>query len=124
QNCQAPIPLPAPYHSPVCYSFLHRKAPDVRTHLHPLPQSGIPHSLSHGDYTADIASTGATLRTLRFRGRDLIVPFDADKIRPCFHGSILAPWPNRLANGCFTHEGERHQLPLSEPERHNALHGL
>lgn len=96
----------------------------MHTPLPYLPRSGVPSSLSHGDYTADIASTGATLRTLRFRGRDLIVPFDADAIRPCFHGSVLAPWPNRLADGCFTHEGRQHQLPLSEPGRNNALHGL
>lgn len=90
----------------------------------PLPMSGTQHRLTHGTYTAEIASVGASLRSLKFGQRNLIAPFKADEIRPCFHGAVLAPWPNRLADGHFTHEGQGHQLPLSEPERGNALHGL
>lgn len=96
-------------------------------HSHPTqppPMSGAQHFLRQGAYTAEITSSGATLRTLKHGDRDLIVPFRADQMRPCFHGSVLAPWPNRLADGNFTHEGITHQLPLSEPERGNALHGL
>jgi aldose 1-epimerase len=34
------------------------------------------------------------------------------------------PWPNRLEDGNYVWEGRRHQLPLTEPERGNAIHGL
>jgi aldose 1-epimerase len=36
----------------------------------------------------------------------------------------LIPWPNRLQDGSYEFEGRRHQLPLNEPERYNAIHGL
>lgn len=88
------------------------------------PRSGEQFALSAGGYTAVIASVGATLRSLQFNGRDLIVPFDADEVRPHARGAILAPWPNRIADGSYSFDGETHQLALSEPARHNAIHGL
>ena len=36
----------------------------------------------------------------------------------------LIPWPNRLAEGRYSFAGSEHQLPLDEPERENAIHGL
>ena len=37
---------------------------------------------------------------------------------------MLIPWPNRLEDGTYEFDGQRHQLPLTEPERGNAIHGL
>lgn len=88
------------------------------------PLSGTQFVLTHGDYTATIASVGATLRSLQYRGRDLVVPFDADEVRPLFRGATLAPWPNRVVDGRYTASGAEHQLALSEPDRGHALHGL
>ena len=34
------------------------------------------------------------------------------------------PWPNRLEDGSYEFDGQRHQLPLTEPEHANAIHGL
>lgn len=88
------------------------------------PLSGTRIDLEHGAYTASIASVGASLRFLRFDGRDLVVPFDADEVRPAFRGAMLAPWPNRVVDGRYTFGGEEHQLALTEPARGHALHGL
>ncbi|MFP3464156.1 aldose 1-epimerase family protein [Leifsonia sp. SIMBA_070] len=88
------------------------------------PISGTHFGLTSGDYHATIASVGATLRTLEFDGRPLVVPFDADEVRPAFRGATLAPWPNRVVDGRYTFDGEEQQLPLTEPERGHALHGL
>jgi aldose 1-epimerase len=88
------------------------------------PLSGTPYELHFGDYSASIASIGASLRALTFRGRDLVVPFDADAIRPNHRGAVLAPWPNRIAGGAYTFDGTLEQVALTEPERGNALHGL
>ena len=88
------------------------------------PISGTQHSIAHGDYSATIASIGASLRTLSFAGRDLVVPFSADQLRPRYRGATLAPWPNRVIDGTYMFEGTEYQLPLTEPERGNALHGL
>ncbi|GAA3876880.1 aldose 1-epimerase family protein [Leifsonia kafniensis] len=89
-----------------------------------IPLSGTQFELSFGDYTATVASVGATLRTLAHAGRDLIVPFDADEVRPAFRGAILAPWPNRVVDGRYTIDGVSQQLSLTEPGRGHALHGL
>jgi aldose 1-epimerase len=37
---------------------------------------------------------------------------------------VLIPWPNRLEDGSYEFDGKHHQLPLNEPERRNAIHGL
>ncbi|WP_243074376.1 aldose 1-epimerase family protein [Microbacterium sp. SS28] len=86
--------------------------------------SGIQHTLRCGAYEAVIASVGASLRALRHDGRDLVVPFDADELRPGYRGATLAPWPNRVVDGVFTLNGVTHELALTEPKRGHALHGL
>ncbi|WP_417555110.1 aldose 1-epimerase family protein [Microbacterium sp.] len=88
------------------------------------PRSGRQLRIVAGDYEADIASIGASLRALRFRWRDLVVPFEADEVRPGYRGAVLAPWPNRVVDGRYSFAGEEHQLPLTEPARGHALHGL
>ena len=88
------------------------------------PMSGTQHALRAGDYEAVIASVGATLRSLTYRGRDLVVPFDSDEVRPSYRGATLAPWPNRVVDGTYSFGGVERQLPLTEPARSHALHGL
>ncbi|MCB0911701.1 MAG: aldose 1-epimerase family protein [Propionibacteriaceae bacterium] len=80
--------------------------------------------LEHADYQAEVASVGASLRTLRYRSRDLIVGFEPDELRPAMRGTLLAPWPNRTADGRYEFAGRDRQLPLNEPELGNAAHGL
>ena len=86
--------------------------------------SGAQYAIAHGSYRATIASIGASLRELSFDGRELVVPFDADELRPNYRGAMLAPWPNRVIDGRYELGGEQFQLPLTEPARGHALHGL
>lgn len=88
------------------------------------PRSGRQLRISGHGYEAVIASVGASLRVLSFEGRDLVVPFDADEVRPGYRGTTLAPWPNRIVDGRYTFGGAEHQLALTEPARRQALHGL
>ncbi|KTR40891.1 galactose mutarotase [Curtobacterium oceanosedimentum] len=88
------------------------------------PLSGSALTITAGGYTAEVASVGASLRTLRAEGRDLVVPFSADEVRPAFRGAVLAPWPNRVVDGRYAFGGQDHELALTEPKRHHALHGL
>ena len=67
---------------------------------------------------------GAALASCTVRGRDLVVPFDPAGLRPVYRGALLAPWPNRIVDGRYSFAGQQHQLPLTEPERGHALHGL
>ena len=39
-------------------------------------------------------------------------------------GQILLPWPNRIRDGVYEFASEPQQLALTEPTRHNAIHGL
>ncbi|MDQ1130517.1 aldose 1-epimerase family protein [Microbacterium sp. SORGH_AS_0888] len=86
--------------------------------------SGTQHLLRAGDYEASIASVGASLRSLTHAGRDLVVPFAADQVRPAYRGATLVPWPNRVVDGRYCFGGAEHQLALTEPSRRHALHGL
>jgi aldose 1-epimerase len=88
------------------------------------PASGTQYTLRSGAYEAVIASVGASLRVLRQDGRDLVVPFDADEVRPDYRGATLAPWPNRIVSGRYAFAGEEYLTALTEPEREQALHGL
>lgn len=88
------------------------------------PVSGNQYTLRHGRYEVHIASVGASLRRLTCAGRDLVVPFAPDEVRPSYHGAVLAPWPNRVVDGRYEFGGAAHRLALTEPERGHALHGL
>lgn len=88
------------------------------------PLSGTRVDLEHGAYRASLASVGASLRVLQHEARDLVVPFDADEVRPAYRGVTLAPWPNRVVDGRYSFAGAERQLSLTEPDRGHALHGL
>jgi aldose 1-epimerase len=90
----------------------------------PLPLSGRASTIEHGPYRAEIAGVGATLRALTHDGRDLVVPFGVDEVRPLYRGALLAPWPNRVVDGIYDDQGVERQLPITEVERGHALHGL
>lgn len=89
-----------------------------------VPLSGTQVLLRHGDSAAAIASVGAGIQSFTHRGRDLVLPYPADEVRPLYRGVVLVPWPNRVVDGRYSFAGESHQLPLTEPDRGHALHGL
>jgi aldose 1-epimerase len=42
-----------------------------------------------------------------------------------YAGVVMAPWSGRVAGGAWVHpDGRKFQLPVNEPARNNALHGL
>ncbi len=86
--------------------------------------SGAQYHLRFGDQEAVITEVGASLRVYRAGGTDLVRPYHGAELAPAFSGMVLAPWPNRLADGLYQYEGAVYQLPVSEPSRMTALHGL
>ncbi|SDQ27890.1 aldose 1-epimerase family protein [Microbacterium sp. cf332] len=86
--------------------------------------SGTSYTLRFGDAEAIVASVGASLRSYRVAGRDLVVSYGEDEVRPGYRGATLAPWPNRVVDGRYEVDGTGYRLALTEPERHHALHGL
>lgn len=57
-------------------------------------------------------------------GVELVETFPASVTPPFGSGTVLVPWPNRIEDGLWLLDGTPQQLPLTEPELHNALHGL
>jgi aldose 1-epimerase len=43
---------------------------------------------------------------------------------PVYSGAVLAPWPNRIGDGRYRYGDREYQLPINEPDRDTALHGL
>ena len=90
----------------------------------PISPSGRQHHLRHGALRAVITEVGAGLRTFIRGDWEVLDGYAEDEICPAANGAVLAPWPNRLEDGRYEFGGLSHQLPLSEPERGNAIHGL
>lgn len=86
--------------------------------------SGQQFEIAAGGYSAVVTEVGATLRMLRYEDRDLVAGFEADEMMPMFRGAVIAPWPNRIEDGRYEFGGNAYQLPLNEPDRRTALHGL
>ena len=89
----------------------------------PLP-TGRQHVLEREGQRAVVTAVGASLREYTVDGRDVVLPFDDSAIAPAFSGAVLAPWPNRLRDGVYSYDGTAYEVPLTEPARQSALHGL
>jgi aldose 1-epimerase len=86
--------------------------------------SGEQYEIGGDGYRAVVTECGAGLRVLEHEGRSLVAGYAEDQPASAGRGQLLAPWPNRIRDGAYTF-GDRHlQLPLSEPSRGNASHGL
>jgi aldose 1-epimerase len=77
-----------------------------------------------GEQRATIVEVGGGVREYAVAGREVLQPYGIDDMCDGAHGAVLLPWPNRLAEGRYEFDGERHQLALSEPAKRNAIHGL
>jgi aldose 1-epimerase len=86
--------------------------------------SGEQFEISSDKQSATIVEVGAGVRQYTVAGRTVLDPYPLDAICDGAHGAVLIPWPNRLADGRYRFDGVNHQLALSEPARHNAIHGL
>lgn len=81
--------------------------------------------LEAAGYRAVLAEVGASLCSLTSpQGGQLVLESDPAGIRQDARGALLAPWPNRIAQGRYRWEGKEYQLPLNEVENSNAIHGL
>jgi aldose 1-epimerase len=74
--------------------------------------------------SAVVTEVGAGLRSWCAGGVELLDTFPADAVADSYRGKVLAPWPNRVRDGRYDFAGVALSLPLNEPERGTALHGL
>jgi aldose 1-epimerase len=86
--------------------------------------TGEQYEIISSEHRAVVTEVGATLRTYTVDGRHVVRGFEADEVIRGGRGQQLLPWPNRIRDGRYTFDGTAQQLSLTEPKRHNAIHGL
>jgi len=89
-----------------------------------VPPSGEQFEIVSGSQRAVIVEVGGGVREYSVAGRPVLHPYDVGEICDGAHGAPLIPWPNRLADGRYRFEGADYQVALTEPAKHNAIHGF
>jgi aldose 1-epimerase len=89
--------------------------------MHP---SGEQVEIEFGDQRAVVVEVGGGLRSYEAGGRPVLDAYGPDEMCSSGRGQVLIPWPNRLQGGSYEFGGREHQLPLTETENQNAIHGL
>jgi aldose 1-epimerase len=80
--------------------------------------------IAHGVQRVGVVSLGGGLRSYEVDGRELLDGFAPGGRPTRGRGQVLVPWPNRIKDGSYEFDGKQLQLPLTEPEYGNAIHGL
>src|SRR5439155_14890454 len=86
--------------------------------------SGRQFEIRRDDERAVAVEIGGGLRWYERAGLPLVAGYAEDEPARSTMGLPLVPWPNRIRDGRYTFAGRELQLPITEPERHNAIHGL
>ena len=89
-----------------------------------IPPSGAQAELVHGDQRATVVEVGGGLRHWRIGDRAVLDGYHVSARCTWGRGQLLLPWPNRIPDGRYELDGQPEQLALTEPEQHNAIHGL
>lgn len=82
------------------------------------------YEIRHGRHRAVVAGVAATLLSWTVDGTEVLLTHAADDIGEGYQGKTILPWPNRIDQGRYRFHGKQYQLPINEPEREAALHGL
>ncbi|HEY7692981.1 MAG TPA: aldose 1-epimerase family protein [Gaiellaceae bacterium] len=86
--------------------------------------SGDQVELTLGNQRAVVVEVGGGVREYSVDGRDVLDGYSVVERCPSGRGQLLIPWPNRIQDGRYEFDGRGHQLPLTEPDLGNAIHGL
>ena len=86
--------------------------------------SGHQFEITSGEQQATIVEVGGGIRRYRVGDHDVLQPYAVDQMCDGAHGAPLIPWPNRLGDGRYRFEGSDYQVALTEPDKHNAIHGF
>lgn len=90
----------------------------------PRAPSGARFPLRYAGQAATAVEVGGAIRSYTAAGRPVLGGYGAGERCTGARGQTLIPWPNRLRDGTYTFGGTAHQLPLTEPGKRNAIHGL
>ncbi|MFC7340075.1 aldose 1-epimerase family protein [Saccharopolyspora griseoalba] len=96
----------------------------------PAPPLGPPtahgrlYEIGVGRNRAVIAGVAATLLSWTVDGEEMLLTHSPDEVGEGYRGKTILPWPNRIGQGAYDFEGQELQVPINEPDREAALHGL
>lgn len=86
--------------------------------------SGQQFEITFGEQSATLVEVGGGIREYTVGSRPVLDPYPVEAMRDGAHGAPLIPWPNRLADGRYTFDGQEYQVDLTEPDKRNAIHGF
>ena len=89
-----------------------------------LPPTGEQLTISHGRQRLTVVAAGGGIRSYSAGGVDLLDGYAEDEPPAGGRGALLQPWPNRVRDGRFRFGGAEHQLVLTDPAHHAAIHGF
>lgn len=90
----------------------------------PVPPSGEQFEIVAGEHRATVVEVGGGVRSYHRAGRPVLDPYPLEAMCDGAHGAVLVPWPNRLGDGRYSFDGADYQVALTEPSKHNAIHGF
>ena len=88
------------------------------------PPSGEQFEITAGSQRATVVEVGGGVREYVVGERPVLDPYSLDAMCDGAHGAPLIPWPNRLAEGAYRFDGTDYAVALTEPDKHNAIHGF
>lgn len=89
-----------------------------------IPPSVRQYEIRHDDPAAVVVEVGGGVREYRVGDRTVLDPYPREAVCDGAHGTVLVPWPNRLAEGRHRFDGLDCQVAITEPDKDNAIHGL
>jgi aldose 1-epimerase len=90
----------------------------------PRPASGRQFEIRRGAAVARVGQVAAVLREFSVDGAHFTETWDDAWVPPMGCGMILAPWPNRIADGVWLLDGKKQQLDITDVGHGHAIHGL
>jgi aldose 1-epimerase len=84
----------------------------------------VQYGLATDGQEASVVVVAGGLPTNTVAGVAVLDGYGVDEMAAGGRGQNLLPWPNRIRDGRYSFAGVDLQLPLTEPGRHNASHGL
>jgi len=91
--------------------------------MHPEQQLSIARNSEGATSMAVISQVGGALDKLSLGGIPIIDSSGVLGIESMFFGSVLAPWPNRIANHSYSFSGQAYSTPNIDADN-NSNHGL
>jgi len=90
----------------------------------PTPPSGRQFEIVDGAQRATVVEVGGGVREYVVGERAVLDPYPLEAMCDGAHGAPLIPWPNRLGDGAYRFDDTDYAVALTEPDKHNAIHGF